>query len=108
MCLCVEIQQCVHEWKRGGKCHVHVPGGARCGVCVTIYSPVGPGVETFIRARYPQSKKNVNVIDQTRSRFRLTLCSQSDSVGLLVMLYLLASAWASTCALRFLQPWNNF
>jgi hypothetical protein len=53
----------------------NVPGGARCGVCVTTILSCRPWRKTFMRARYPQSKKNVNLLIDTLSNpFRL--CSE--------------------------------
>ena len=64
--VCVEKdEQCVHEWKKRRRMSwFNVPGGARCGVCVTttILSAVGPGVKRLYALDTPQSKKNVNLL----------------------------------------------
>jgi hypothetical protein len=65
----------------------NVPGGARCGVCVTILSAVGPGVKRLYALDTPQSKKNVNLLIEIRLFPLPTLFSSSNGIGLWFALF---------------------
>jgi hypothetical protein len=89
--VCVEKdEQCVHEWKKRRRMSwFNVPGGARCGVCVTttILSAVGPGVKRLYALDTPQSKKNVNLLIEIRLFPLPTLFSSSNGIGLWFALF---------------------